>query len=845
MKLPTSNPFLSTITALAALVAAPLAHAADGTWTGTTGNWTDAGTWSGGIPADGADFTAFFTGANIIADQTITLGVNRTIGNITFTDDTTASNNLTITGNTLTLDRTDAIAPTINVTQTGRQLTIASIIAGNDGLQKIGAGTLTFKGTNTFSGGLTIKAGSVTSDGAGSGGNFLGSGTVTIGDSANTGTAANLNFNGSNFTSTNAISVVGNGASSISVSGWSQILNGAITLSNNLSVITNNAYGSTLTFGGGVTGTGNLVIQSNAAMIGSNASKILFQTGALNMVGSITNSGAGSTGTPGNIDTTISSVIGTNVTGVTQNSANSALILSGANTFTGNITISAGTLNANLKQTVNNPTSGALGNPSTAGRQVTIASGGALNFSQIDVLGQGGTGNTLLTLIANGGTIRNNIDGVNTLGPVQLNGGTLTSTAVTVGNGFRLTGTVTVGGSAVSTISASTGTGTIVSSGVITYDVADAVVGSGSDLNVTAVLGALYGSGGIIKTGAGTMTLSNTNTYTGTTTVNAGTLLTTKAAALPGYNSSAKVIFNGGTVGVQVGGAGWTTGQVDTLLTNATKTSGALGIDTSNGNLTQWTTFTTTNLGSSLGLTKLGSNTLTLDQANTYNGTTIISGGTLKLGASGSIASSPTVIIGANTTFDVSAVTGGYNLSGTQTLSGTGTVTGAMTVSGTLSPGNSPGIMPTGNQTWLDDGDYNFQILDAAGSAGSGFDQIQITGTLSLASLTAGGFAINLWSLSSTGPDVNGNALNFNNTINQSWTILTTSGGISGFEATDFLVNVGANNGTGGFSNALGGGSFSIDATSNNLVLNYTAVPEPGAALIGSLGLLALLRRRR
>ena len=135
-------------------------------------------------------------------------------------------------------------------------------------------------------------------------------------------------------------------------------------------------------------------------------------------------------------------------------------------------------------------------------------------------------------------------------------------------------------------------------------------------------------------------------------------------------------------------------------------------------------------------------------------------------------------------------------------------------------------------------------MLDATAAAGTGFDQIQITGTLDLGSLTSGGFGINLWSLASTGPDVSGNALNFNNTINQSWTILTTTGGITGFDAADFLVNVGANNGTGGFQNGLGGGSFILTATSNNLVMNFTAVPEPSAALLGGLGMLALLRRR-
>jgi hypothetical protein len=119
---------------------------------------------------------------------------------------------------------------------------------------------------------------------------------------------------------------------------------------------------------------------------------------------------------------------------------------------------------------------------------------------------------------------------------------------------------------------------------------------------------------------------------------------------------------------------------------------------------------------------------------------------------------------------------------------------------------------------------------------------------LDLSLLSAGNtYNINLWSLSGLGPDVNGDAINFNNTVNQSWTLFSTGSTISGFSTDKFTINTGAFNGTSGFSNALGGGVFSVGLGDSNtdLVLNFTAIPEPGAALIGSLGMLALLRRRR
>jgi autotransporter-associated beta strand protein len=527
-----SKPNFFLLFAGSSLLAISSASAADGTWNGITGNWTDTtnpgGVWSGGIIANGADSTANFTGVDIAADQTITLNGNRTIGNIIFTDATTSSHNLTITGNTLTLDRTSGV-PTVSVTQAGRQLSISSIVAGNDGIQKIGPGNLRLTAANTFTNGLAINAGTLFVNPA-SGVNPLSSGKLTIGDVTNTGAAAELLYIGTNGNNSfsNLIDVRGNGTATIRVLGYNPTFSGAINLGNNLNVISNNNGGSTIALTGGVTGTGNLVIQSNAAN-GTASSAITFSgSNPLNFTGTITNSGTTTSATASH--TTISTVIDTNVTGITQNSANSNLILSGANTFTSNITINAGTLQANRSSSSANPTSGALGNAQALGRTVTINNGCTLNFNLGDVMGNGGS-SPKLTLIANGGTIRNNNGNYfNVLGPVQLNGGTLSSFGGGAANfpSFALTGTVTVGGSAVSTISSS-GTNSqmgIQSGAGTTFNVADAV--SGSDLNVTAVLAnwldVATNHGVLIKTGAGTMTLSATNTYTGGTRIENGTL---------------------------------------------------------------------------------------------------------------------------------------------------------------------------------------------------------------------------------------------------------------------------------------------------------------------------------
>ena len=136
----------------------------------------------------------------------------------------------------------------------------------------------------------------------------------------------------------------------------------------------------------------------------------------------------------------------------------------------------------------------------------------------------------------------------------------------------------------------------------------------------------------LIKSGTGTtLTLSGNNTYRGSTTVSAGTLLATKAAALPGYNAASKVsVASGATLAVRAGGAGeWSSGEIDSVLgatTNAFASSSNLGIDVTTGNSFSYAN----DIGATQtakGLVKSGAGTLTLTGTNTYTGTTRINGG--------------------------------------------------------------------------------------------------------------------------------------------------------------------------------------------------------------------------
>ena len=307
-----------------------------------------------------------------------------------------------------------------------------------------------------------------------------------------------------------------------------------------------------------------------------------------------------------------------------------------------------------------------------------------------------------------------------------------------------------------------------------------------------ALSGNIAGTGALVRcTSGGTSVLSGTNTYSGGTSVTGGTLVTTKAAALPGYNTSGKVVINGGTLGVQAGGSGWTTAQVDTLLGNATKTSGALGIDTTNGDVTQWAAFTTSNLGS-LGLAKLGANTLTLNAANTYTGATRVSVGTLLISA-GNINSSSVIAVadGATLINNSTPCTASLALTENSTLSGTGSFAPTtMTLSANLTDGFT--TIALGN------------LLTRANNL-----------ELTLTGVTSGPYTL------------------FSGTVNGAFATMTI-GGVS-------LTNGGA----GDFSGIAGGYSYGFTNSTSQLLIGATPEPSTWALLALGLAFLLLIRQRR
>jgi autotransporter-associated beta strand protein len=167
--------------------------------------------------------------------------------------------------------------------------------------------------------------------------------------------------------------------------------------------------------------------------------------------------------------------------------------------------------------------------------------------------------------------------------------------------------------------------------------------------------GGIAGAGSLTKNGTNVVTLTTANTYSGSTTISAGTL--------------------------QLGNG--TTGHDGTI---------ANSLNVTNNGVLAYNRFGTNTYGGVISgsgqVTKSGAGTQTLSGANTYTGNTTISAGKLALAGTGSIGTSGKISVGSGAVLDVSAVSG-FTIGAAQTLNGGGTVMGAVTVNGTLAPTNS------------------------------------------------------------------------------------------------------------------------------------------------------------
>ena len=163
------------------------------------------------------------------------------------------------------------------------------------------------------------------------------------------------------------------------------------------------------------------------------------------------------------------------------------------------------------------------------------------------------------------------------------------------------------------------------------------IVNSGSNYVFSSgfVSASLEGSAGLTMTGPGLLQLTGANSYSGTTAVNGGTLQVAGPASLPNFSTPGQVtVAAGAALWVPVGGSGFASSDLDSLLANATfsASNAVLGLSTSGGDFVY-----ASNITPNLSLQVLGPNVLTLAGNNTYGGATTIGGGTLSLASASAL----------------------------------------------------------------------------------------------------------------------------------------------------------------------------------------------------------------
>ncbi len=163
---------------------------------------------------------------------------------------------------------------------------------------------------------------------------------------------------------------------------------------------------------------------------------------------------------------------------------------------------------------------------------------------------------------------------------------------------------------------------------------------SGTHLTIS---GAISGIGGLVNSGSGTVILSSPNTFTGNTLLTGGTLQLTNALAL--QNSTLDTGTAAGAA-IDLNGLNITLGGLQGSQ-NLDLKGGAISIGNNNAN----TTFSAalTNSAGTGSIVKIGSGTLSLAAAGTYNGATTINAGTLQENIAGAVPNSSAITLAGGT----------------------------------------------------------------------------------------------------------------------------------------------------------------------------------------------------
>ena len=585
----------------------PNGKGGDGSWDATTKDWVDA---TGNNPKvyDPNQLAIFST-----IGGSITVGDNLTFTALRFdANDYTISTSgfFTSTGTVATL----APIGTATITATaGHNVTFSVQLVGTGGISVEGPGTVTITddvALNTYSGGTTLTNGGtlfVNIDQA------LGTGKLTIaGNGVTIGTSVQTSTQGT--TLANPIAITANTFNVTNTGGARDItFNGVIDLTGATRTIVGTVKQEQVHFGTGgigvagetagltlttsLTGTGNYVaFITDAGNVNQYTGLTTVTNGAFLVFEGSTADGA----VKGDVDIEGNGVVdylGGNASQIADTST--VTVNSRGNTASGEAFEGFDMFQSS------GDTIGVLNGTGTVGlaaANLTVSSG---NFS--GQITNGLHSGVSLLSAAQGGLIKVGsgtlvLSGANNyVGNTVINGGTLQAGAA---NTFaKFSGVVLATGGTLDLNNFDQTVGSIAdgpSNGIGTIILGTATLTTGRDNTSTTFSGGINGGGGLIKVGAGTLTLAGTSTYTGTTAVNGGTLIlapTTSGTPLLDFHSALSV---GGGAFQLTGIASNSTSQTLSGLT----ITGGNNVIAVNGNLGSSTILDLRGSGGSLGITR-------------------------------------------------------------------------------------------------------------------------------------------------------------------------------------------------------------------------------------------------
>lgn len=805
-------------------IGSPAARAATGTWTGATDNtWANSNNWTASPPPGSGDTATFSSSAaSVNNNTTIDLGAGQTVSSLVF--DTTGAAAYTIgaggagaqtltitdlgpggTGNpSITMGLAAASAPTVN------EIINANLLLGDAAVS-----TTTITNNATAASGLSL-----TVNGTVQGGTGGTAGAKTV----NTAGTGAVNF-------TNAFTP--GGASSISLANTGT---GTTTLSGNVA----STFSTLRASGSGgvmiVNGQTVTVTLSSQYGTGSLSSKFVLQSGSVSFNGGIQSStssgqlaGADGLGVIVNGGTFSASTVALGRS-FNFSTTSGASVSTAQNMGTSGFQVNAGT--ANVTGAVN-----LAGSNSAASGQVS-GTGSLTVGGELTVGGQGSGGTTRTTLLqVTGGTLTDTdtvgngivIGRGNTTaasGELLLTGGTTTTEKVTFGLSGGLAGSfgyltvngasanLYVGGGGIGLAATNAFTSAInLNNGTLgakadwssamnmnlngsagtpfTFQAADAA-NTAHNITLNGVLG---GAGSFNKTGGGVLTLTGGatgNTYSGGTTLTAGTLNINGIYALGGGNfgglnmAGGTLQFASGTTGGSYGGADISFGAPSSKFVTI---SGNTAMD-ANGNAVTF--------ANAIGNGGAGGLTLT-DSA---------SGGSFTFNGAGNNYSGPTAVNNTTLAVNGTLTNSAVSVNSAGRLNGTGTISQAVSVSGTVGAATAGtiGTLSFGNGLSLNSGaTYNADFNDTTS------DLLAITGGLSLTNDT-----LNLNQLATP--------------TASSYTLATFTGSLLGTFTTVNNLPTG----------------YVVDYNASSITLDKSApVPEPASLGLLALGGASLLVRRR